>query len=78
MLKGIARKVLLAMNARMPLIGVDDRRRQLSHEFDAVFESTIRYGHFAGLKMLPIENVWWNSLDRQIYLITFYSPQNLE
>jgi len=75
MLKGIARKVLLALNSRIPLIGVDDRRRQLSYDFDAIFDSTIRYGHFAGLKMLPLEQVWWNSLDRAGILFGQYERE---
>ncbi len=52
------------------------RRIEISKKFDSLFNSTVAYGPFKGLKLSA--ETWWGSADRASMLFGFYEKELLE
>jgi hypothetical protein len=55
---------------------IDKRRIILSEEINRLFDSTVRYGPFKGLKFSM--DTWWGSADRASMLLGLYEQEVLE
>lgn len=55
---------------------IDKRRIILSEEINRLFDSTVRYGPFKGLKFST--DIWWGSADRGSMLLGLYEQEVLE
>ena len=55
---------------------IHKRRIRISGELDEVFNSTVRYGPFKGLKLSS--NTWWGGTDRGSMLFGIYEKEVLD
>ena len=55
---------------------INRRKSEISNHFDKIFESTVIYGPFKGLKLS--KDTWWGSTDRASMLFGFYEKEVLE
>ena len=55
---------------------IQRRRIQMSQKFDELFNSTVKYGAFKGLKLSS--ETWWGSADRASMLFGLYEKEVLD
>jgi hypothetical protein len=55
---------------------IKKRRIEISKQLDQLFESTVQYGPFKGLKLSP--KTWWGSTDRASMLLGIYEKDVLD
>jgi len=73
------KQVWFGILSKFGLIKVDviqRRRVEISKKLDEIFESTVKYGPFKGLK-LPAKT-WWGSTDRGSMLLGLYEKEVLD
>ena len=55
---------------------IHQRRIEISKTIDVLFQSTVQYGPFKGLKLSP--KIWWGKTDRASMLLGLYEKDVLD